>query len=212
MPRRLSRALLATALLATSSAVAARADAPRSEVLELARRAFACARSQGLFDAPLLTVIDYSLPSSQRRLWLLDVETGETLLHDYVAHGQGSGADRATRFSNAPGSHQSSLGLFRTAESYYGRHGRSLRLNGLEPGVNDRARERAIVIHGADYVSEAFVGRHGRLGRSWGCPAVRPEVNGRLIDRIGGGTALFAYYPDPAWLDSSRFLRCQPDA
>ena len=113
-------------------------------------------------------------------------------------------------FSNQPRSRQSSLGLFRTEEVYFGKYGESLRLEGLEPGVNDRAMERAIVMHAAPYVSPWVVTTFGRLGRSWGCPALDRAVSGRVIDRIKGGTAVFAYYPDPQWLLASRFLRCGP--
>ena len=131
------------------------------------------------------------------------------LFHELVAHGKGSGDDRASRFSNREGSLQSSLGLFRTAETYHGRHGYSLRLDGLEPGVNDRARERAVVIHGADYATQAFAARHGRLGRSWGCPAVDPRIHRALIDTIRGGTAVFAYYPHSSWLAESPYQSCE---
>jgi hypothetical protein len=123
-----------------------------------------------------------------------------------VAHGRGTGENEARRFSNEPGSHRSSLGLFVTRDTYVGRHGRSLRLLGLEPGVNDRALERAIVLHGADYVSEKFAALHGRLGRSFGCPALALEVAQRVIDVIRGGTPLFVWYPDHAWLARSPFL------
>jgi len=126
-----------------------------------------------------------------------------------VSHGRGSGDALAHAFSNEPESHQSSLGLFRTLDSYYGRNGYSLRLQGLEPGINDLAYERAIVIHGADYVSESFIERTGRLGRSLGCPAVRPEVTRRLIDVLKDDQYLFAYYPDRKWLAALCFLGCR---
>ncbi|MDX5435541.1 MAG: murein L,D-transpeptidase catalytic domain family protein, partial [Halomonas sp.] len=122
--------------------------------------------------------------------------------------GRGSGDAEATIFSNTPESYQSSLGLFRTMNSYYGRNGYSLRLEGLEAGVNDLAYQRAIVIHGADYVSEAFIRQTGRLGRSHGCPAVRQEVTYPLIDSIKEDHYLFVYYPDPEWLETSAFLSC----
>ena len=119
----------------------------------------------------------------------------------------GAGGDNfATRFSNLEGSHQTSLGLFRTADTYVGSNGYSLRLDGLEAGVNDRARERAIVMHGAPYVSDANIRALGRLGRSHGCPALRPAVARRLIDTIKDGSLVFAYYPDQQWLNGSRFL------
>lgn len=178
--------------------------------LELALRAYRCAQARGLVTEPILTLIDYSRPSTERRLWVLDLDTGEVRFHELVAHGRESGENHARAFSNVSGSLQSSLGLFRTAETYIGRHGYSLRLDGLEPGVNDLARERAIVIHGADYVTEGFAAKHGRLGRSWGCPALDPRVNRALIDTIRGGTAVFAYYPDG--LGDSTYLECPEPA
>jgi hypothetical protein len=186
-------------------------DGLRAEVFELARRAYECGRAQGHFEAPILTVIDYSLPSTERRLWVIDMRSGRVLFHELVAHGRNSGENLAIAFSNRPGSKQSSLGLFRTAGTYEGRHGYSLRLSGLEPGVNDAAWERSIVVHGAPYVGAEFAAQHGRLGRSWGCPALAPGVHRRVIERIRNGTALFVYYPDGNWLSHSRFLAC-PDA
>jgi hypothetical protein len=119
-----------------------------------------------------------------------------------VAHGRNSGDNRAVRFSNEPGSLMSSLGVFLTGDTYTGKHGLSLRLQGLEKGVNDNCMERAIVIHPADYVGNRT--REGRIGRSWGCPAVRPEISRRLIETVRGGTLMLAYYPDPSWLRTSR--------
>ena len=130
------------------------------------------------------------------------------LFHELVAHGEGSGENFAVEFSNEPGSRQTSLGVFRTESVYNGGNGYSLRLAGLEPGVNDLAMERRIVMHGARYVSASAVTALGRLGRSWGCPALPPGVHRRVIDRIKGGSALFAYYPDSRWMRQSRFLQC----
>jgi hypothetical protein len=132
------------------------------------------------------------------------------LYHELVAHGQGSGGNRATQFSNAPDSHQTSLGLFLTDTTYVGRNGYSLRLDGLDRGFNDRARERAIVMHGAAYVNDDITHPLGRLGRSHGCPAVREAIAHELIDRVKGGGLLFAYYPDPAWLNHSKYLTSCP--
>ena len=174
--------------------------------------ALSCALARGLFEDSTLTLIDYSRPSSVRRLWVIDAVTGRILFHEFVAHGRGSGEVRASHFSNVEGSRQSSLGLFRTAETYQGRHGYSLRLDGLEPGVNDRARERAIVMHGADYVTPRVAAQFGRVGRSWGCPAVDSAVNRELIDAIRGGTAVFAYYPDSIWLTQSTYQTCETRA
>jgi len=178
-----------------------------SGVLKLALNAAACARSVGqVANDRLLTVIDYSRASTQPRLWVLDLVREQVLFEELVAHGRGSGENYATRFSNADGSHQTSLGLFRTADTYVGTNGYSLRLDGLEPGVNDRARERAIVMHGAPYVSDMQLRTVGRLGRSHGCPALRPAVARTLIDTIKQGSLVFAYYPDKQWLRASRFL------
>jgi hypothetical protein len=180
---------------------------PDRRVLSLALSAASCAAQAVDVKRPsLLTIIDYSLPSTQTRLWVLDLATGRRLHEELVAHGRGTGDDRASRFSNEPGSHQSSLGLFLTGEVYTGSNGYSLRLDGLEPGVNDRARERAIVMHGAPYVSGAVVRAMGRLGRSWGCPALRTGVAREVIDLIKDGSLVFVYYPDDRWQQTSRFL------
>lgn len=182
-----------------------------ASVFDLAISATSCAVESGDVPAPdTLTVIDFSRPSTEKRLFVYDLASRTRVFEEFVAHGQGSGANLATAFSNTSDSHQSSLGLFRAAETYSGKHGYSLRLDGLEPGVNDRARDRAIVIHGADYVSESFISAQGRLGRSWGCPAVSSAVSRSLIDRVKGGGLVFAYYPDQGWLQGSKYLtgRC----
>jgi hypothetical protein len=181
---------------------------PRQEVMDLAMRAYRCGRDAGVFEGSTLTVIDYSLPSTARRLWVLDVARRRVLFHELVAHGEGSGENFAVEFSNEPGSRQTSIGVFRTDTVYRGGNGYSLRLAGLEPGVNDLAMERRIVMHGAPYVSERAVNALGRLGRSWGCPALPSGISSRVIDRIKGGSAVFAYYPDARWLRTSRFLSC----
>jgi hypothetical protein len=181
---------------------------PRREVLELAIQAYKCGEREGRFRRPVLTVIDYSLPSSEPRLWVIDLDDMRVLQHELVAHGEKSGLGHAVAFSNQMGSHQSSLGLFRTDEAYKGRFGYSLRLSGLESGINDNARERAIVIHGMDSVSHDYVAKYGTLGRSWGCPAVPDEAASNVIDLISGGSAVFAYYPDASWLQVSRYLHC----
>jgi hypothetical protein len=182
------------------------------ELFDRAQSAWRCAVDAGEVRQPrgrrILTVIDYSRRSGQRRLWVLDLEQGELLFSELVAHGKNTGADRARHFSNREGSNQSSLGLFRTAETYRGKHGYSLRLDGLEPGINDAARDRAIVMHGADYATDSFVAKHGRLGRSWGCPALDPAISADVIDTIAGGTLLFAWHPDGDWQEESRFLDC----
>lgn len=175
--------------------------------LELALRAYAEARARGEIERQILSVIDYTLPSTEKRLWVLDLEHRRVLFHELVAHGRKSGENLALAFSNAAGSHQSSIGVFRTGERYVGENGVSLRLEGLEPGINDRATERAIVMHGAPYVSDQFAARHGRIGRSFGCPAVRPAIADSLIDTIRNGTLLFASYPDSAYTAGSAYVR-----
>lgn len=177
------------------------------EVLAKALTAHGRARRQGLLPrGGRLTVIDYSLPSTEPRLWVFDLPSNRLLMHEWVAHGRNSGGNHTSRFSNQPGSFQSSLGLFVTEASYAGANGYSLKLQGLEPGINDRAGERAIVIHGAAYVNSSGARRLGRLGRSLGCPAVSPQVARRLIDAIRDGSAVFAWYPEASWLRVSRFL------
>jgi hypothetical protein len=181
------------------------------DVFGLALQAATCAlRSGDVPHATTLTVIDYSKPSTQKRLWVFDLIKRELLFEELVAHGAGSGDDLPTTFSNEPETHASSIGLFATEETYVGRNGYSLRLNGLDRGFNDRARARAIVMHGASYVSEAFAKLRGRLGRSWGCPALREGIARAVIDRVKGTGLVFAYYPDPEWLRKSRYLgRCE---
>jgi len=143
----------------------------------------------------VLMVIDYSKRSTEPRLWVFDLNRAGVLFQELVAHGRNSGDDRAVRFSNEPGSLMSSLGLFLTGDTYIGKHGLSLRLQGLQKGVNDNSLERAIVIHAADYVSESVAQRAGRIGRSWGCPAVRPAISRKLIETVRGGVLMLAYYP-----------------
>lgn len=164
------------------------------QVLALALDAVGCARARGLSGRDdLLTVIDYSLPSTKPRLWVLDLAQGRVLFRELVAHGRGSGDNYATRFSNLPGSYQTSLGLFLTGDTYAGGNGYSLRLRGLDEGINDLAEERLIVMHGARYVSAEHARNHGRIGRSWGCPALSQESAKPVIDTIKGGSFVFAY-------------------
>jgi hypothetical protein len=177
------------------------------QVLRLAAGAVRCAMETGHLAPPrTLSVIDYSRPSTEPRLWVFDVESGRLLFHELVAHGRNTGENFARHFSDAMNSRQSSLGLFSTANTYMGSNGYSLRLDGLEPGFNGRARERAIVMHGAPYVDARVAAANGRLGRSWGCPALRQAIARRVIDTISGDGAVFAYYPDADWLKTSQFL------
>jgi len=166
------------------------------EALQQALTSSERAAERGLVRRPsLLTVIDYSIRSSEPRLFVFDLTTQKLLFRELCAHGKASGDEFANFFSNEPGSEASSLGLFVTGDTYIGHNGYSLKLRGLTPGLNDMAEERAIVLHGAYYVSQEAVRVLHRLGRSWGCPAVRAEIAHKLIDTIRGGTAIFAYYP-----------------
>jgi L,D-transpeptidase-like protein len=192
-------AAVATPAVATPAtlAIAKGAQGLSPKVLAMALDAVACARARGVSGRDdLLTVIDYSLPSTQPRLWVLDLAKGEVLYHELVAHGRGSGDNYATRFSNLNDSHQTSLGLFRTGGTYVGGNGYSLKLQGLDEGINDRAEARAIVMHGAWYVSAEHARSQGRLGRSWGCPALSEASARTVIDTIKGGSFIFSYGGD----------------
>ncbi len=151
-----------------------------------------------------LIIIDFSLPSTQERFFLIDPQTGKILYKKYVAHGQNSGELYAQHFSNKKGSHMSSLGFYKTAETYSGKHGYSLRLDGLQRGLNHAARSRAVVIHQADYVSRTFMQQNGYLGRSWGCPALPSEDYEDVIAEIKEGTLMLIYHPSLA--QDSRFI------
>ncbi len=155
----------------------------------------------------VVTVIDFTLPSTDKRLWIIDLANSRVLVKTFVAHGKNTGGNRAVRFSNEPGSLMSSPGFFLTDTTYQGKHGYSLVLRGLEPGLNDNAFERAIVIHGAWYVSEDFIRQYGRLGRSWGCPAVPEDMAGSVIDYIKGGSLLFVYTSDSSYWRRSVIVR-----
>jgi hypothetical protein len=167
----------------------------RPSVLRLALRAHARVTATGSARPEILTVIDYSLRSGEPRLWVLDLRAGAVLARELVAHGRETGDDVAMKFSNRPGSLQSSLGTFLTGATYRGKYGLSLRLKGLDRGVNDRAEARAIVIHGADYVNEDIVRRRGRLGRSLGCPALSLDAAPRVIELIRDATVVYSYHP-----------------
>lgn len=192
---------------AQMTALLKQAPGLKSEVLRLALDATRCAASRGLVaHRNIMAVIDYSLPSSQPRLFVFDLAQQKLLFRELVAHGKNSGGNSTSFFSNDPGSLATSFGLFVTADTYFGHNGYSLRLKGLEAGINDRAWDRAIVLHGASYVSSEAIKALGRLGRSWGCPAVRKEIAEKVINTLRGGSAIFAYYPDKNWLTRSTFF------
>lgn len=183
------------------------APAAGRDVLALAARALGCVRAADeRSDPKTLSVIDYSRPSTERRLWVFDLAQEKLLFEEWVAHGRNTGDNDAHRFSNDAGSLMSSVGVYVTQDAYVGHNGYSLRLRGLDAGFNDNAAARAIVVHGADYVSEAVARGQGRLGRSFGCPAVRRDVAPALIDTIRDGSVVFAYYPLSQWLRTSRFI------
>lgn len=140
---------------------------------------------------PILTIVDFDQESINKRLYIIDIDKRMLLINSWVAHGIGSGENMAYSFSNSINSHQSSLGFYITSDIYAGKHGRSLKLDGMDQGFNDRARERAIVLHGADYVSQNNIDRHGRLGRSQGCPAVSKYLANEIIDLLAERTVLF---------------------
>ena len=154
----------------------------------------------------LLTVIDFNLSSTKKRMWILDMDTNEVVYNTYVAHGQGTGGEFATKFSNTPNSHQSSLGFYVTGETYYGKNGLSLFIDGMEKGFNSNARKRYVVIHGADYAEPEFINRIGRLGRSYGCPAVPNKIAKDLIHKIKGKSVVYIHKDNKKYLENSDFL------
>ncbi|MXV50869.1 hypothetical protein GS399_07770 [Pedobacter sp. HMF7647] len=164
-------------------------------------------KQEGILSKDLITIVDLSRSSKQKRLWVIDVANRKLLFNSLVAHGQGSGDDVATNFSNNAESHQSSLGFYVTEGTYFGKHGLSLKLNGMDAGYNNNALSRAIVMHAADYVSQNFINQHGRLGRSFGCPALPPELSKPIIDQVKGHSCLFINGTDGAY--KSNFLNQQ---
>ena len=192
----------AAAITPSGARISAESAGIAPEVLQLALGAVNCATRLGDIKAPTtLTVIDYSRPSVEQRLWVFDMRDGSLLYRELVAHGRNTGENMATQFSDAMNSRQSSIGLFVTDDTYVGANGYSLRLDGLERGFNAHARERAIVMHGAPYVDASLATTQGRIGRSWGCPALREAVARQVIDTIRDGGVIFSYYPDSNWLN-----------
>ena len=168
---------------------------PKEECFAEALKGFYSLKERGLIKRDVITVVDFSLSSNVKRLWIIDLSTNEVLFQSLVAHGRNTGDEFANDFSNTPESFKSSLGFYITGEVYNGKHGLSLKLDGLEKGLNDNARERAVVIHGADYVSESFIKEHKRLGRSQGCPAVPVAFASEIITMIKGQSCLYIYHP-----------------
>jgi hypothetical protein len=168
------------------------------------KQALAGYNSIELIKKEFLSIIDFSKPSNEKRLFIIDIENQKLLYHTLVAHGKNSGSITATKFSNRMGSRKSSLGFYRTGTTYVGKRGYSLVLEGLEKGINDNARLRGIVIHGANYVSEKFItGNNSMIGRSWGCPAVSKKISREIIDLIKGGSCLYIYAEDEFYKERS---------
>lgn len=163
-------------------------------------------KANGSVSKDIISICDFSQSSNNKRLYIINVATGQLLFNTLVAHGRNTGEEFAKYFSNEPSSYKSSLGFYSTKHTYIGQHGLSLTLAGKEPGVNDKAEERAIVMHGADYVCDKFACNNGRLGRSLGCPAVSYELSTPIINTIKDGSCLFVYYPDNKYLASSKMV------
>jgi hypothetical protein len=182
-------------------------ELPSFDLLRLAISGYDLLKQEKYINRPeVITIIDFSLPSTRERLWVIDLSRAKVLFHSLVSHGRNSGELMAEKFSNTPGSFTSSPGFYTTGETYFGRHGLSLKLNGLEKGINDKARERAIVMHGADYVAPEFISKHGRLGRSHGCPAVPTQLSKDIIETIKDGTCLFIYVPKESYTANSPII------
>lgn len=175
------------------------------KVLKLALAAYKKASSKGAVKKPMLTVIDYSLPSYKQRMWIFDLSKERLLYNTYVAHGTNSGNVTPSHFSNKSSSKETSLGTYVTKDTYMGSKGLSLNLQGLEKGFNDNAYNRRVVIHGAWYVEPDFIKRSGRAGRSWGCPSIAKTLAKPVINTIKGGSVVFAYYPDSYYLSHSGY-------
>lgn len=183
-------------------------DKINSQVLKLALNAYHCALGSGIVKQKFLTIIDYSRPATEKRLFVLDVAKNQIVFNTYVAHGQGSGQVKTQKFSNKAQTHASSLGLFLTGTTYHGGNGHSLILKGLEKGFNDQAESRNIVMHGAAYVNEQLA-KAGHMGRSWGCPAVPKHLATPLLNTIKEGSLVFSYFPDDHWLKQSKYVNCR---
>lgn len=180
---------------------------PKYSIFLNGLRGFCRLSEKGLIDKNIITLIDFRAPSTERRLWVIDLDSSEVLFNTYVAHGKNTGIKFARKFSNRPKSNMSSLGFYCTGTTYYGKHGLSLYLNGLEKEFNLKARQRTIVLHGAHYVSKEFIRKYGRLGRSFGCPAVPMGKHKDIINAIKEGSCLFIYYPEPQYITKSYLIR-----
>ena len=179
---------------------------PKLESFTEALKGFYILKEKGLISKNILTLIDFSMSSNSKRLWVIDLTTNTILYNSLVAHGRNTGNEFATSFSNSAESFKSSLGFYATGEIYSGKHGKSLKLDGLEKGINSNARERAVVIHGADYVSNSFIQNNKRLGRSLGCPALPVELTDKIIQTIKDKSCLFIYFPSETYKVASKLV------
>lgn len=186
--------------------LAQKAPQLNKKVLQMALTAYKKASSKGAVKKPVLTVIDYSLPSNKQRMWVFDLKKERLLYNTYVAHGKNSGMDTPHHFSNRSSSKETSLGTYVTRDTYIGHKGYSLNLQGLERGFNDNAYSRRVVIHGAWYVEPDFIKKSGRAGRSWGCPSIARTLAKPVINTIKDGSVVFAYYPDSYYLAHSGYV------
>lgn len=168
---------------------------PNLESFEEALKGFYKLKDEGLVQKDILTLVDFSMSSNSKRLWVIDLATNTILYNSLVAHGRNTGEEYANSFSNSNSSFKSSLGFYVTGETYNGKHGMSLKLDGIEKGINDNARERGVVIHAANYVSNAFIKYNKRLGRSLGCPAIPEEALKEIVNTIKNKSCLFIYHP-----------------
>ena len=190
--------------------LAEQAPSLKTHIISTALTTLYCANEMNIPHNQILTIIDYSLPTNQKRLWVFDLEQKKLLFHTYIAHGIKSGTVYTNSFSNTNNSKATSRGVFLTDKAYYGREGTALKLTGLDAGINDNAANRSIVMHGGWYADEAFIQKYGRTGRSWGCPALPLHSAKAIINTIKDQSLLIAYYPNEAWLMKSPFLRCNP--
>lgn len=179
---------------------------PKMQSFSEALKGFYLLKEKGVIQKDILTLVDFSLSSNVKRLWVIDLATNTVLFNSLVAHGKNTGEEYATSFSNNSSSFKSSLGFYITGEIYQGKHGKSLKLDGLEKGVNDQARARGVVIHAADYVSDAFIKSNKRLGRSQGCPAIPAELATDLINTIKNKSCLFIYHPSRNYATIGKLL------
>ena len=179
---------------------------PNMETFIKAYEGYSALENQGKVKNNILTIVDFSFSSTKERMWVIDMENKKVVLQTLVSHGMNSGTEYAKSFSNQNESFKSSLGFFITGETYNGKHGISLKLDGQEYGLNDNASERAVVVHGADYVSKKLANRQGYIGRSQGCPAVAPEVAKKLINTIKNKSVLFIYHPTRKYVNKSRLV------